>query len=47
MTTPSYENKRNKSHKNSIVEGTRESLDRMGMDYVDVIFAHRYDVTSK
>ncbi|EKM84278.1 hypothetical protein AGABI1DRAFT_52152 [Agaricus bisporus var. burnettii JB137-S8] len=28
-----------------IIEGTKESLERMGLDYVDVIFAHRYDVT--
>jgi aryl-alcohol dehydrogenase-like predicted oxidoreductase len=27
-----------------IVEGTRESLDRLGLEYVDVIFAHRCDV---
>ncbi|CAA7264940.1 unnamed protein product [Cyclocybe aegerita] len=26
-----------------IIEGTRESLARMGLDYVDVIFAHRMD----
>ncbi|KAF9055732.1 NADP-dependent oxidoreductase domain-containing protein [Panaeolus papilionaceus] len=26
-----------------IIEGTRESLDRLGLDYVDVIFAHRHD----
>ncbi|KAF9478894.1 voltage-gated potassium channel beta-2 subunit [Pholiota conissans] len=26
-----------------IIEGTRESLARLGTDYVDVIFAHRYD----
>lgn len=30
----------------SIIQGTRESLERMGLDYVDVIFAHRYDYTS-
>lgn len=29
----------------SIIEGTRESLERMGLDYVDVLFAHRYDNT--
>ncbi|PCH42372.1 Aldo/keto reductase [Wolfiporia cocos MD-104 SS10] len=28
-----------------IVEGTRESLQRLGLDYVDVIFAHRPDNT--
>ncbi|KAG6898579.1 ATP-sensitive inward rectifier potassium channel 1, partial [Termitomyces sp. T159_Od127] len=28
-----------------IVEGTKESLKRLGMDYVDVIFAHRPDNT--
>jgi len=28
-----------------IIEGTKESLDRLKLDYVDVIFAHRYDVT--
>ncbi|KAH9928387.1 NADP-dependent oxidoreductase domain-containing protein [Fomitopsis serialis] len=29
----------------SIVEGTKESLQRLGLDYVDVIFAHRPDNT--
>ncbi|KAF8488692.1 NADP-dependent oxidoreductase domain-containing protein [Gautieria morchelliformis] len=28
-----------------IVEGATESLERLGMDYVDVIFAHRCDIT--
>lgn len=28
-----------------IIEGTTESLERLGLDYVDVIFAHRYDIT--
>ncbi|KAG6813710.1 hypothetical protein H0H92_008118 [Tricholoma furcatifolium] len=28
-----------------IIEGTKESLERLGMDYVDVIFAHRPDDT--
>ncbi|EDR04450.1 uncharacterized protein LACBIDRAFT_252565 [Laccaria bicolor S238N-H82] len=28
-----------------IIEGTRESLERLGLDYVDVIFAHRHDDT--
>ncbi|KXN85755.1 Putative voltage-gated potassium channel subunit beta [Leucoagaricus sp. SymC.cos] len=28
-----------------IIEGTKESLERMGLDYVDVIFAHRCDNT--
>ncbi|RXW23071.1 hypothetical protein EST38_g2772 [Candolleomyces aberdarensis] len=28
-----------------IIEGTQASLKRMGLDYVDVIFAHRPDVT--
>ncbi|KAG5724397.1 putative voltage-gated potassium channel subunit beta [Termitomyces sp. T112] len=28
-----------------IIEGTKESLKRLGMDYVDVIFAHRPDNT--
>ncbi|TFK42213.1 NADP-dependent oxidoreductase domain-containing protein [Crucibulum laeve] len=28
-----------------IIEGTRESLQRLGLDYVDVIFAHRCDVS--
>ncbi|EDR04455.1 uncharacterized protein LACBIDRAFT_252630 [Laccaria bicolor S238N-H82] len=28
-----------------IVEGTKESLERLGLDYVDVIFAHRPDHT--
>lgn len=27
----------------SIVEGTRESLKRLGLNYVDIIFAHRPD----
>ena len=27
----------------SIVEGTQESLARLGLDYVDIIFAHRHD----
>ncbi|KAF8167230.1 NADP-dependent oxidoreductase domain-containing protein [Crassisporium funariophilum] len=27
-----------------IVEGTQEALDRLGLDYVDVLFAHRHDV---
>ncbi len=27
----------------SIVEGTQESLARLGLDYVDIIFAHRPD----
>ena len=26
-----------------VIEGTRASLKRMQMDYVDVIYAHRYD----
>jgi aryl-alcohol dehydrogenase-like predicted oxidoreductase len=47
LPTSFYENKCNKHHDHSIIEGTRESLERMGMEYVDVIFAHRYDVTSK
>lgn len=29
----------------SIIEGTRESLARLGLEYVDVIFAHRADHT--
>ncbi|KAF8577284.1 Aldo keto reductase [Ramaria rubella] len=28
-----------------IIEGTQESLQRLGMDYVDVIFAHRCDIS--
>lgn len=28
-----------------IIEGTRESLERLGLDYVDVLFAHRPDHT--
>ncbi|TFK45420.1 Aldo/keto reductase [Heliocybe sulcata] len=28
-----------------IIEGTRECLQRLQLDYVDVLFAHRYDVT--
>ena len=31
----------------SIIEGTKESLERLQMDYVDVIFAHRPDPTGK
>lgn len=27
----------------SIIEGTKESLERLGLDYVDVLFAHRPD----
>lgn len=30
----------------SIIEGTKEALERLQMDYVDVIFAHRPDPTS-
>lgn len=33
--------------KRSIIEGTKESLERLQMDYVDVVFAHRPDPTSK
>lgn len=29
----------------SIIEGTKESLQRLQLDYVDVIFAHRPDPT--
>ncbi|KAG1747679.1 NADP-dependent oxidoreductase domain-containing protein [Suillus lakei] len=29
-----------------IIEGTQESLDRLGLDYVDVLFAHRPDYTT-
>ncbi len=29
----------------SIIEGTRESLARLRLDYVDIIFAHRPDIT--
>ena len=29
----------------SIIEGTKDSLERLGLDYVDVIFAHRPDVS--
>ncbi|KAF8131424.1 NADP-dependent oxidoreductase domain-containing protein [Boletus edulis] len=28
-----------------IIDGTKESLERLGLDYVDVIFAHRPDVS--
>lgn len=31
----------------SIIEGTKEALERLGLDYVDVIFAHRPDPTGK
>ena len=31
----------------SIIEGLRESLDRLQLDYVDVVFAHRPDPTGK
>ena len=27
----------------SIIEGTQESLARLGLDYVDIVFAHRHD----
>lgn len=29
----------------SIIEGTKASLQRLGLEYVDVIFAHRPDIT--
>lgn len=29
----------------SIIEGTKESLERLQMDYVDILFAHRPDPT--
>lgn len=35
------------SRSRSIIEGTKESLERLGLDYVDVIFAHRPDVSGK
>ena len=31
----------------SIIEGTKESLQRLKLDYVDIIFAHRSDPTGK
>ena len=31
----------------SIIEGLRESLDRLQLDYVDVVFAHRPDPTGE
>ena len=31
----------------SIIEGTQASLERLGLDYVDVIFAHRPDYSSQ
>ena len=31
----------------SIIEGTKESLQRLGLEYVDVIFAHRSDHTGR
>jgi aryl-alcohol dehydrogenase-like predicted oxidoreductase len=31
----------------SVIEGTKESLERLGLDYVDVIFAHRADPNGK
>ena len=31
----------------SIIEGTKESLERMQQEYVDVIFAHRADPNGK
>jgi len=27
----------------SIIEGTQEALARLGLDYVDIVFAHRHD----
>lgn len=33
------------ANESSIIEGTMESLERLGLDYVDVIFAHRPDKT--
>lgn len=32
---------------NSIVEGVKESLERLGVDYVDIVFAHRPDHTGR
>lgn len=34
-------------HVHSIIEGTKESLERLGLAYVDVIFAHRPDASGK
>lgn len=31
----------------SIIEGTQASLERLGLDYVDVLFAHRPDPSSQ
>ena len=32
---------------NSIIEGTRDSLNRLGLEYVDVLYAHRPDRTGR
>lgn len=37
----------NAHYRSSIIEGTKESLERLQVDYVDVIFAHRPDPTGK
>ena len=31
----------------SIIEGTKESLQRLQLDYVDIIFAHRADTSGE
>ena len=35
------------AHSNSIIEGTRDSLNRLGLEYVDVLYAHRPDRTGR
>ena len=39
---PAFVNRKGLSRKH-IIEGTRNSLKRLQLDYVDVIYAHRYD----
>lgn len=46
VTSTSFLYPRNHSF-GSIIEGTQQSLSRLGLDYVDVIFAHRPDYTSQ
>jgi aryl-alcohol dehydrogenase-like predicted oxidoreductase len=43
VATPKSPSVLNRLNFFSIVEGTQESLARLGLDYVDIIFAHRPD----
>ena len=42
-----FRGERADTREHSIIEGTRESLDRLQLDYVDVIFAHVPDYTGE